>query len=362
MDFDVTPEDTLLRDSVRRALAATDAQHAWPRCVALGLAGLDLRERTVTAEDALAMTIVQEEIGRALLPTPFVTTVVQAMALVRDASPATARAIEVGAIVATADAGSDVGYGRSARPICASACESGWRLDGEQALVDYADRAEAIVLCAHADGGDAATLFLVPAGVRGLTVAAVRRLDDHPAADLALTGVLVPDSVRLGPVGAGGPLLESARRMALVALVAEAVGCMDALLALTLDYLRTRRQFGRALSEFQALQHRAADMYVAIEQARSMMLFAALNVSNPDVAARACAVAAAKVQAGRSARVVGQQAIQLHGGIGLADENRAGHYFQRLTAIELACGDADQHLASLGERGGLYGAGEAIAP
>ncbi len=133
---------------------------------------------------------------------------------------------------------------------------------------------------------------------------------------------------------------------------------MDALMALTLDYLKTRKQFGRPLGSFQALQHRAVDMHVAIEQARSMMLFATMMAGEPDPVRRAPALAAAKVQIGRSARAVGQEAIQLHGGIGMAQEYAAGHYFKRLTAIDTWCGDADHHLQQLVALGGLLPPGE----
>ncbi|MFO1306065.1 MAG: acyl-CoA dehydrogenase family protein [Burkholderiales bacterium] len=354
MDFDVASEHVLLRDSLRRTLASTDSGGAWTRCVELGLAGLDCRESAPTTDDALAMTVVQEELGRALLPVPFVTSVVEAGALARVGGHGMVSDVEAGRIVATAD---DVGrgrYGFDGEPVRAVASGDGWRLDGKRALVPFADCADAIVLPARTRNDGALTLFVVRASAHGVGVARVARLDGHPAGDLDLNGVVVPDTARLGAIDGGRPLLEGVRRMAIVALVAEAVGCMDALLALTLDYLRTRQQFGRPLAAFQALRHRAADMYVAVEQARSMMLYAALTASDPDPDARVRAVAAAKVQAGRAARFVGQQAIQLHGGIGLADEHRAGHYLQRLTAIELAFGDADDHLTALGERGGLY--------
>lgn len=358
MDLELSHEHALLRDSVRRALAEAEPEAAWRRCVDLGLAGLDCRDGVAAADDAIAMTIVQEELGRALVAVPFVTTVVQAASIMRETRPDMLRAIEGGAIVATADDAGGARYGRPETPVRALPCHDGWRLDGRHALVPFADRAHHLVVPAHTADDDGITLFLLPASVAGLALTPAARHDAHPAADLNLDGVVVGDDARLGPVGGCAPRLAGARRMAVVALVAEAVGCMDALLALTLDYLRTRQQFGRPLARFQALQHRAADMYVAVEQARSMMLFAALTACDPDADARARAAAAAKVQAGRSARFVGQQAIQLHGGIGLADEHRAGHYFKRLTAIEVACGDADHHLACLAERGGLFAAGE----
>ena len=123
---------------------------------------------------------------------------------------------------------------------------------------------------------------------------------------------------------------------------------------MTLEYLKTRRQFGRAIGEFQVLQHRAADMFVALEQARSMALFATMMAAEPDAAQRRPAIAAAKVQIGRSGRKIGQEAIQLHGGIGMTMEYKVGHLFKRMTMIDVMFGDADAHLAALAQSGGLF--------
>jgi alkylation response protein AidB-like acyl-CoA dehydrogenase len=139
----------------------------------------------------------------------------------------------------------------------------------------------------------------------------------------------------------------------MAALCAEAVGAMAQSQALTLDYIKTRQQFGTAIGQFQALQHRAADMFVALEQARSMAMFATMMAHEPDADARSRAVAAAKVQTGRSGRFVGQQAVQLHGGVGMTMEYRIGHYFKRLAMIDTLFGDADHHLARLATAGGL---------
>ena len=143
---------------------------------------------------------------------------------------------------------------------------------------------------------------------------------------------------------------------AMAALCAEAVGAMGAMHALTVDYLKVRKQFGVPIGNFQVLQHRAADMFVAVEQARSMSMFATMAADFDDAKARASAVAAAKVQIGKSAKFVGQQAIQLHGGIGMTMEAKIGHYFKRLTMIDVMFGDADYHLARLAEAGGLIAA------
>ncbi len=140
---------------------------------------------------------------------------------------------------------------------------------------------------------------------------------------------------------------------AIAALAAEAVGAMEAVHALTLDYLKTRKQFGRPIGSFQALQHRAADMMVALEQARSMAMLGAMMAQEEDAAERRRQMQAVKVQIGRSAKFVGQQAIQLHGGIAMTMEYAAGHYFKRLTAIDTMFGDADHHLLALAEAGGV---------
>jgi len=165
--------------------------------------------------------------------------------------------------------------------------------------------------------------------------------------------------VRVGPEAVlaapdrGLAVLERVVDEAIAALSAEAVGAMAALHELTVEYLKTRKQFGQPIGSFQVLQHRAVDMLTAVEQARSMALFATMMAAEPDASERRKAMAAAKVQIGRSARLVGQEAIQLHGGIGMTMEYKAGHYFKRLTMIDMTFGDADHHLRELAKAGGL---------
>ena len=157
----------------------------------------------------------------------------------------------------------------------------------------------------------------------------------------------------LGELHRGLPLVEHVVDVALAAVCAEAVGAMEALQRLTVDYLKTRQQFGAAIGSFQALQHRAADMLVAVEQARSMAMYAAMMAEAPDATERRTAIAAAKAEINRSARKVGQEAIQLHGGIAMTMEYKAGHYFKRLTMIESLFGDTDHHLGVVADAGGL---------
>jgi alkylation response protein AidB-like acyl-CoA dehydrogenase len=173
------------------------------------------------------------------------------------------------------------------------------------------------------------------------------------AADVTLAGVKVrPEAVLAGPE-TGLKVLERVVDEAIAALSAEAVGAMAGLTELTVEYLKTRKQFDRPIGSFQVLQHRAVDMLTATEQARSMAYYATMMAAEPDAGERRRAMAAAKVQIGRSARLVGESAIQLHGGIGMTMEYKAGHYFKRLTMIDLAFGDADHHLRQLARLGGL---------
>ena len=160
--------------------------------------------------------------------------------------------------------------------------------------------------------------------------------------------------MRSGPPEGASPLIERAVDEAIAALAAEAVGAMSEALAMTVEYLKTRKQFGVAIGSFQALQHRASDMVVALEQARSMMYLATMSAAEENAEERGKAIAAAKVQIGRSARFIGQQAVQMHGGIAMTYEYKVGHLFKRLTMIDAAYGDADLHVRQLGDRGSLF--------
>ncbi len=164
----------------------------------------------------------------------------------------------------------------------------------------------------------------------------------------------------MGEIDNALPVVEHVVDEAIAALSAEAVGTMQAMHEITLEYLKTRPQFGRPIGQFQVLQHRSVDMLVALlEQARSMAMFAAVMAAEEDATERRRAIAAAKVQIGRSGKHVGQEAIQLHGGIGMTMEYKVGHYFKRMTMIDKMFGDADTHLATLAQLGGLFGKAKA---
>jgi alkylation response protein AidB-like acyl-CoA dehydrogenase len=195
-------------------------------------------------------------------------------------------------------------------------------------------------------------VFLIDAGAVGMTRRGYPTQDGLRAAEISLAGVRIEAEGAIGEPGAGLPLIERVADEAMAALCAEAVGAMAVMHELTVDYLKTRRQFGREIGSFQVLQHRAVDMLVALEQARSMAMLATMMAAEEDPAERRNALSAAKVQIGRSGKFIGQQAIQLHGGIGMTMEYKVGHYFKRATMIDATFGDADYHLRQLARRDG----------
>jgi alkylation response protein AidB-like acyl-CoA dehydrogenase len=193
----------------------------------------------------------------------------------------------------------------------------------------------------------------VPGDAKGIAKKGYPTQDGLHAADITFTGVEVGADAVIGDPENALPLIERVVDDARIAMCAEAVGIMDESLKSTVEYLKTRTQFGVPIGSFQTLQHRAADMFVAVEQARSMSMFATMASDFDDAKERATAVAAAKVQIGKSLKFVGQQSIQLHGGIGMTMEAKIGHYFKRLTMIENTFGDTDYHLRRVTNGGGL---------
>ncbi|HBF54242.1 MAG TPA: pimeloyl-CoA dehydrogenase small subunit, partial [Afipia sp.] len=234
---------------------------------------------------------------------------------------------------------------------------AGWVIDGEKFVVLQGETADTLIVTARTKGGQrdrsGIGVFLVPANAKGVTVKGYPTQDGLRAADIRFEGVEVGADAAIGDPENGLPLVERVVDEARVALCAEAIGAMDESLKSTVEYLKTRKQFGVAIGQFQTLQHRAADMFVALEQARSMSIFASMASSFEDAKEREKAVAAAKVQIGKSSKFVGQQAIQLHGGVGMTMELKIGHYFKRLTMIESTFGDTDYHLRRVSEAGNL---------
>lgn len=229
----------------------------------------------------------------------------------------------------------------------------GWRLDGAKSVVLHGDSADWFVVTARTRPGTTAaeglTLFLVDAKAAGVSVQGFPTIDGQRCAELRLDAVAVESALVIGEVDQGLALAEWAIDQGLAALAAEAVGSMDRLTELTCDYIATRKQFGVAIGSFQVLQHRVADMRIAVEQTRALALMAAAHVNGSDRALRRRAVSAAKAMAGRNGRYVGQQATQLHGGMGMTDEMPCGHYFKRLTAIDMTWGNTEHHVELYGD-------------
>jgi pimeloyl-CoA dehydrogenase small subunit len=234
---------------------------------------------------------------------------------------------------------------------------SGWVIDGEKFVVVNGENADTLIVTARTKGDrrdkSGIGVFIVPADAKGVTRKGYPTQDGLHAADVTFTGVEVGADAAIGDPENALPLIERVVDEALTAMCAEAVGAMDESLKTTVEYIKTRKQFGVAIGTFQALQHRASDMFVALEQARSMSMFATMAADFDDPKERARAVAAAKVQIGKSGKFVGQQSIQLHGGIGMTQEAKIGHYFKRLTMIENTFGDTDYHLRRVTDAGGL---------
>ena len=336
----------------------------WAHFAELGLQGLPFSQDDGGFGGGPVDTlIVMTALGRCLAPEPYLASVVLGGGLLRDAGSAAQRAASLPAIaqgtltLALAHAETAARFDLAHVETTAHAHDGGWTISGAKRFVLSGDSAQKLIVSArtHGAANDASgiSLFLVDADAPGLARRGYRTQDHGRAADIRFDSVHVDAGALIGAAGAGLPLVERAADVATAALCAEAVGVMERAHELTVDYLKVRKQFGVAIGSFQALQHRAVDMLVAIEQARSMALYAAMMCDEPDAGARARAISAAKVQIGKSARFVGQEAVQLHGGIGMTEECQVGHYFRRLTMIEILFGDSSHHLRRLSRAGGL---------
>jgi pimeloyl-CoA dehydrogenase small subunit len=379
MDFDLTEEQRLLKDSVERLLrdrydfearkayaASPDgwSRELWAQYAELGLLALPFAEAHGGFGGGPAETmIVMEAFGRALALEPYLATVVLGGGALRRGGSEEQRAALVPRI---ADGSLLLSLAHTERQsrydlhdVATTAKRNGgaFVLDGEKGVVLHGDGADQIIVTARTAGGrrdhGGIGLFLVDAKAPGVLRRGYQTQDGMRAAEVSLAGVQVPAENVIGDPENALPLLERVVDEAMAALAAEAVGAMGEMHALTVEYLKTRKQFGVPIGSFQVLQHRAADMFVALEQARSMAMFATMMVQDEDATERRKAVAAAKVQIGRSGRFIAHQAIQLHGGVGMTAEFKVGHYFKRVTMIDSVFGDADHHLARLAEAGGL---------
>src|SRR3984957_10543362 len=382
MDFELSEEQQLLRHSCERYFAdhyqfESRQRYAheprgwslivWKQYADLGLLGLPFAEEYGGSAGGPAETmIVIEQIGRALVLEPYLATVVLGGGLLRLGGGEALRSNLIPKIVAGELSLSFAHSERQARYDLADVATTarrdgaGYVLDGAKTLVPHGDTAEKFVVSARLSGAqtdrNGLALFLIDATAPGVSVRGYPTVDGLRAAEVTLSNVRADAAAAIGEPGAAFPLIERIADNAIAALCAEAVGAMAAMHETTVDYMKTRKQFGVTIGSFQVLQHRAADMLIAVEQARSMAMLATMMADEKDTRERRAAISAAKVQIGRSGRLVGQQAIQLHGGIGMTMEAKVGHYFKRVTTIDTMFGDADYHLGLLAASGGLIAA------
>lgn len=284
-----------------------------------------------------AHMVVMETLGAALAPTPYAEAAVIAGTLLARLDPegllggaiAAGTALVIPAWEEPQSRGDPLSLRTTARE-----SSDGWRLTGAKCAVRWGAAADVLLVSAATPQGPG--LFRVDPAASGVARRAVRLIDDHPACELTLDDAAAQAIAIGAPAGAA---LVAAIDAGTAAICAEGVGLMRTLLDDTIDYTRQRKQFGQALASFQALQHRMVDMRILIEQSAAAALLAGLKADDP------AAVSTAKTTVGEAVRKVGQEAVQLHGAMGLTEELRVGHYFRRTTAIENQFGDADRHLA-----------------
>jgi len=383
MNFDFTEEQNQLRDALARLLDRSYefgkrkqivgsetgfGREIWRQLAELGALSIALPEQHGgSGGTAVDTMVIMEALGRRLVVEPYVPAIVLGAGLVARAGSEAQRARllpNVGAghhllALAHDEVGSRYELARVAtRAKPDRGAGGGYVLDGQKTVVLGGGAADTLIVSARTSGEpgdpDGVSLFLVDARAPGVARHGYATHDGHRAADVTLTGVRVPGDALLGPAGGGVALVEHAIEHGIAAVCAEALGVMAVLVDLTAGYVKTRKQFGVPIGQFQVLQHRLADMLMRVEQARSMAYLAATTVDSADAAARRKVIAAAKALVSQAGRFVGQGAIQLHGGIGITDEAPVSHYFKRITVISVTFGDADHHVArfsDLMERG-----------
>ena len=361
MDFSFTDEQQLLQDSIRRYLESSYwLEHragilasesgwsatTWRELADLGLLALDIDEADGgIGAGPVGTMLVAQAIGAGLLVEPFHSSAVVATRVVSLLAQGAQRERMLGAMASgeaiAVFAHDEGGDWFAPRSTIVTRMSDGWRLKGRKECVYHASMARWLLVSARV--GEGVGVFVVDRDTAGVALRECRTVDGMRAADIELDIMLAADS-RIGETDASDALDEVLDR-GIAALCADALGVLDRVLAATVQYARDRVQFGTAIGRLQALQHRMADMYMQVEQARSMTCLATSACLQSDAHARREAVSGAKVLVGQAARRVGQEAVQLHGGMGMTDELDVSHCFKRLLAFELRMGCTDEHLA-----------------
>lgn len=362
MNFDLSEEQSMLADTVGKQFEAhqadTEAAIAsiWSNYHDLGLIGLPFsKEMGGLGSGHEEIMIVMEAYGRTLGTAPYLQSVLMAGRLLEHlggdgTEQALASLLSGDQQFALCLYEQGARYRWAASHTTAERLDGRWRLNGAKIAVLDAERETTLICSAMTDSG--LRVFLVPSHLDGISMEILPTPDGRTAANISFDNISLSDDAEIGDPVFNQARLEDVVDGAILACCAEMVGAMEKLLEITIEYLDTRSQFGDVIGTFQALQHRAADMLVSIEQARSIMIHAASMMGGAS-ADRHVAVAAAKALINRSARFIGSEAIQLHGGMGLASEYPAGRYFQRLTVLENLFGDTDHHMCEVERGGGL---------
>jgi pimeloyl-CoA dehydrogenase small subunit len=375
MDFSFSAEQTLLQDSIEKFIQNDYAFEArqkivkeelgysashWQTFAELGWLGVPFDEADGGfGGSAIEAIIMMESFGKGLVVEPYVATVVMAGGALKVAATA---AQKERYLVGVID-GSTQGALAYAEPQgrfnladlttqAAAADSGGWVLNGYKAVVLNGPSADFLIVSARTSGDqrdvDGVSLFVVPANADGISRRDYPTVDAFRASEITFDSVALPAESLLGAAGEGLGIIEQVIDEAILAVGAEAVGCMEVLYKATVEYCKTREQFGQPIGKFQVLQHRMVDMFMEHEQAKSLMFMAAMRMAEGYGDEAKKAVSAFKVQVGKSGRFVGQSAVQLHGGMGMTEELSIGHYFKRLTMIDTLFGNVDFHLKRFG--------------
>lgn len=367
MDFDLNPEQQQLADAITRWAAkdydfekrkqiirseAGVSADAWRALAELGVNALPVP----AAQDgfdgtAVDQMVVMQALGRALVVEPVFSTAlgVQFLKLAGGHGDVLSHVASGEMILACALSERQSRHELAHIETTAQRVDDHYVIDGSKSTVLHGAQAGCLIVSARSAGEandtQGISLFIIPANSAGISIRDARSNDGMRMAAIDFKQVRVPGSSLLGKEGEGWPLLEAASDHGVALLCAEALGVMEALTEATLEYLKTRQQFGVPIGKFQVLQHRMAEMFIQLEQARSMAMLAAVTVASDDANERRRVISAAKARIGESMKYIGQQAVQLHGGMGVTNELPAAHYFKRLSTIELTLGDTDHHLA-----------------
>lgn len=369
MDFSYSEEQQMLRDSVakfvkndydfdtRRAIVESEAGYSkdnWKLFAELGWLMVPFKEEDGglggSATDIIGF---MEELGKGIVVEPLLATVIMAGGIIAESGSSDQKEALLGAIMEgtlqLALAFNEPQSRYNLADVATTAKKEGdnYVLNGHKAVVLNGNNAEKIVVVARTSGDQrdakGISLLLVDADAKGLSRSSYETVDGHQAAEIRFDNVSVPASNLLGQEGEGLTALEKTIDIAALAVSAEAVGAMEIAYKKTVEYTKTRKQFGVPISSFQALQHRMADMFIQHEQAKSTLLMAAMKCEGNENGIDPKAISAVKSRVGKSARLVGQESIQIHGGIGVTDELDVGHYFKRLTTIQFIFGSTDFH-------------------